>query len=109
MDNDAFIRIIKFDVANKKSTAQYAYKLAPVAFAAKPENEFKVNGVPDILNLGNNKLLVIERSFSTGRLACTIRVFIADLKDATDISEGVLKNNYSFFCIHFEQTHYLLK
>ena len=96
MDNDAFIRIIKFDVKDKKSTAQYAYKLAPVAFAAKPENEFKINGVPDILSLGNDKLLVIERSFSTGRLPCTIRVFIADLNDATDISMITLKDNHSF-------------
>ena len=96
MDNDAFIRIIKFDVKDKKSIAQYAYKLAPVAFAAKPENEFKINGVPDILSLGNDKLLVIERSFSTGRLPCTIRVFIADLNDATDISMITLKDNHSF-------------
>ena len=96
MDNDAFIRIIKFDVKDKKSTAQYAYKLAPVAFAAKPENEFKINGVPDILSLGNDKLLVIERSFSTGRLPCTIKVFIADLNDATDISMITLKDNHSF-------------
>ena len=96
MDNEAFIRIIKFDVKDKKSTAQYAYKLAPVAFAAKPENEFKINGVPDILSLGNDKLLVIERSFSTGRLPCTIRVFIADLNDATDISMITLKDNHSF-------------
>ena len=96
MDNDAFIRIIKFDVKDKKSIAQYAYKLAPVAFAAKPENEFKINGVPDILSLGNDKLLVIERSFSTGRLPCTIRVFIADLNDATDISMITLKGNHSF-------------
>jgi len=96
VDNGAFIRIIKFDVNNKKSIAQYAYKLAPVAFAARPENEFKVNGVPDILSLGNKKLLVIERSFSTGRLACTIKLFIADLNDATDVSEMVLKENHSF-------------
>jgi len=96
VDNNAFIRIIKFDVDHKKSTAQYAYKLSPVAFAAKPENEFKINGVPDILSLGNNKLLVIERSFSTGRLPCTIRVFIADLDGATDISEMTLKDNHSF-------------
>ena len=96
IDNDAFIRIIKFDVKDKKSIAQYAYKLAPVAFAAKPENEFKINGVPDILSLGNDKLLVIERSFSTGRLPCTIRVFIADLNDATDISMITLKENHSF-------------
>jgi hypothetical protein len=96
VDNNAFIRIIKFDVADKKAKEQYAYKLEPVAYPAKPENEFKINGVPDILSLGNNKLLVIERSFSTGRLPCTIRIFVADLNHATDISTVTLKNNHSF-------------
>lgn len=96
VDNNAFIRVIKFDVREKKAVAQYAYKLEPVAFAAKPENEFKINGVPDILSLGNNKLLVVERSFSTGRLPSTIRVFIADLNGATDISEMTLKGNHDF-------------
>jgi hypothetical protein len=96
VDNNAFTRIIKFDAAGKKSIAQYAYKLAPVAYPAKPESEFKINGVPDILSLGNNKLLVIERSFSTGRLPCTIKVFIADLNRATDISSMTLQGNRSF-------------
>jgi hypothetical protein len=96
VDNDAFIRIIQFDVAGKKATGQFAYKLEPVAYPTKPEKEFKINGVPDILSLGNNRLLVIERSFSTGRLPCTIRVFIADLNGATDISTTTLKGNHSF-------------
>ena len=96
VDNHACIRIIKFDVATKKCTRQYAYKLEPVAYAAKPENEFKINGVPDILSLGNNKLLVIERSFSTGRLPCTIRIFMADLNGASDINTATLKDNQSF-------------
>ena len=96
VDNNAFVRIIKFDVTAKKCLAQYGYKLEPVAYAAKPESEFKINGVPDILSLGNNKLLVVERSFSTGRIACTIKVFIADLSNATDISLTVLKGSQSF-------------
>lgn len=90
-ENNAFIRIYKFDVKTKTNTAQYAYKLSPVAYRAVPENAFKVNGVPDILSLGNNKLLVIERSFSTGRLPCTIKVFIANLEGATDVSNINLK------------------
>ncbi|MEO6540476.1 MAG: esterase-like activity of phytase family protein [Ferruginibacter sp.] len=96
VDNNTFIRIIKFDAPGKKSIAQYAYKLEPVAYPAKPESEFKINGVPDILSLGNNKLLVMERSFSTGRLSCTIKLFIADLNGATDISLMTLQNNPSF-------------
>lgn len=96
IDNNAFIRICKFSVAGKKSIAQYAYKLEPAAYAPRPANAFFINGVPDILYLGNNKLLVIERSFSTGRLACTIKLFIADLAGANDVSGLALKGNTAF-------------
>lgn len=99
VDNNTCIRIIKLDVKHRKSTAQYAYKLEPVAHPAKPENEFKINGVPDILSLGNNKLLVVERSFSTGRLPCTIRVFMADLNGASDVSGKTLKTDHTFTAV----------
>lgn len=95
-DNHALIRILKFDVASKKNIAQYAYPLSPVAYPPVPADAFKINGVPDILNLGNNKLLVIERSFSTGRLPCTIKVFEADLSQATDITGRSLKMDNNF-------------
>ena len=94
---NTYIRILKFDVASKKNIAQYAYQLEPVAYPATPATAFKINGVPDILNIGSNRFLVIERSFSTGRPACTIKVFITDLNPATDIKDIVsLKTNKSF-------------
>ena len=85
-DKGAYIRLLKFDVATKKNTAQYAYKPDNVAHAAVPENGYKINGIPDILSIGNNQLLVIERSYSTGRMACTIKVFAADLNTATNVT-----------------------
>jgi hypothetical protein len=91
-DNNAFIRFLKFDVASRTNTAQYAYKLEPVAYPASPANAFKINGVPDILSLGKNQFLVIERSFSSGRLPCTIKVFLADLSTATDVTNITLMN-----------------
>ncbi|HEV8505720.1 MAG TPA: esterase-like activity of phytase family protein [Chitinophagaceae bacterium] len=84
-DSAAWIRIIKFDTEKRNQVAQFAYKIEPVAYAAAPPNSFKINGVSAILPAGENKLLVVERSFSTGRLACTIRVFLADVNEATDI------------------------
>jgi hypothetical protein len=96
-DNNAYIRILKFDAASKKNIAQYAYKLEPVAYPATPATAFKINGVPDILSIGDNKFLVIERSFSTGKQACTIRVFITSLDAATDIKDiPSLKANANF-------------
>ena len=95
-ENNAYTRIYKFDVKTRQCMAQYAYKLSPVAYPAVPENAFKINGIPDILSLGKNKLLVIERSFSTGRLPCTIKLFVADLAGATNISNQSLLNPGSF-------------
>lgn len=95
-DNKAYIRLLKFDAATKKNTAQFAYKLEPVAWPANPPTAFRINGVPDILSLGKNKLLVIERSYSTGRINCSIKVFIADLEGATDITGQSLQQFTSF-------------
>lgn len=92
--NDAWVRLYKFNVSNGKPVAQYAYKLDPVAHAPNPPGSFMVNGIPDIMDIGNNRLLVMERSFSTGRLACTIKIFMVDLNEGEDISAIIsLKNN----------------
>ena len=67
-----------------------------MAYPANPSTGFKINGVPDIISIGNNKLLVIERSFSTGRLPSTIKVFIADLNAVTDVTNIPLMNSTQF-------------
>lgn len=83
--NDAWIRIYAFHYASGKNTAQYAYKLEPVAYPTNPAGAFMVNGISDILDAGNNRLLVMERSFSTGRMPCTVRIYLADLSKANDV------------------------
>ena len=96
-DTTAWIRIFKYNAATKKQIQQYAYKLEAVAYATTPADAFKVNGVPDILSIGDDKLLVMERSFSTGRLACTIKIYETDLSLATDIKNNPsLQNNKDF-------------
>ena len=92
------IRIIKFDVQTRKPIAQYAYKLDAVARKPLIGDAFRINGVPEILWLADNKLLILERSFSTGILSCTIKVYLADLSAATDVSEIsslTTNNNYT--------------
>lgn len=97
IENNAYTRILKFDIKRRKNIRQYAYRLSPVAYAPDPAKAFKINGIPDILSIGDNKLLVIERSFSSGRLACTIKLFLTELSKATDI-KGIssLKENKDF-------------
>jgi hypothetical protein len=85
MDQETYIRILKFDVATKENTAQYAYKPDPVAYQSNPLTEYKINGVPDILSIGDDRFIIIERSYSSGRIACTIKVFVADFSGATNI------------------------
>ena len=92
-DSAGIIRIIKYDVATKKPLAQYAYQIDPVAYPPVPAGAFIINGVADILSVDKNKLIVIERSFSTGRAACTIKIYLADLASAENIeNETSLKN-----------------
>ncbi|MGN6194385.1 MAG: esterase-like activity of phytase family protein [Ginsengibacter sp.] len=92
-DSTAVTRILQFDMISKKPVAQYAYPLDPVAYAPITPSAFKINGISDILWLSDNQFLVIERSFSTGRLACTIKVFQADISSAENINDiDSLKN-----------------
>lgn len=85
-DSTAWVRILRYRVADKKLLAQYAYRVDAVAHVPDPPGAFRINGIPDILHLGNNLMLVMERSYSTGKTACTIRIYLADLSTATDVS-----------------------
>lgn len=92
-DSAAVTRILQFDMISKKPVAQYAYPLDPVAYAPITPSAFKINGISDILWVADNRFLVVERSFSTGRLACTIKVFQADISSAENINDvDSLKN-----------------
>ncbi len=84
-DSSGICRIIKFNMATKKAVAEYAYKIDPVAHPPLRPGGFKINGIPDILSIGNNQLLVLERSFSTGNLSCTIKVYLADISGAENL------------------------
>ena len=92
-DSTGMARIVEFNIHTKKAIAQYAYTIDAVAHPPIPSSGFKINGISDILWIGNKKLLVIERSYSTGRPASTIKVFLADLSSAENIQKiSSLKN-----------------
>ena len=88
VDSAGITRIIKFNIPTKKAVAEYAYKIDPVAHPPFPPGSSKINGIPDILAIDNSHLLVIERSYSTGHLSCTIKVYLADISSAENI-EGL--------------------
>lgn len=79
------IRLYQFNAKTKKNTAQYGYQLEPIAREPDPKGAFGVNGISAIQYYGRNQLLVVERSYSTGTQACTVKVFLCDLKKATNV------------------------
>ncbi len=85
-DTATWTRILKYDVAAKKLLAQYAYHIDPVPYKPITPNGTMMNGIPDILCVDHNHMLVMERSYSEGRLSCSIRVFMADMSKASNIA-----------------------
>lgn len=92
-DTTGWIRIIKFNRKLKQAVGQYAYQIDAVPFPAIPAGAHKINGVSDILYTGNDKFIVIERAFSTGRGPSDIRVYLADINGAEDISSRSLQQS----------------
>lgn len=85
-DSTSWVRFLKFDMASKKQVAQYAYEIDAIPYTANPPGAFKINGVSDILYLGDDKFIVIERAYSTGRIPTDIKIYLADARDAENIA-----------------------
>ncbi|WP_016988246.1 esterase-like activity of phytase family protein [Flavobacterium sp. ACAM 123] len=85
LTKSGLIRLYEFDVKSRKNTAQYAYELDPIAHEPNPKDGFAVNGVSAIQYYGKDQLLVVERSYSVGKQACTIKVYLCDFSKATDV------------------------
>lgn len=79
----AITRILKFNVANKKNTAQYAYNLGALPVKPTVENSWNVNGISEILAINNHTLLVMERAWAKGHDDHSfIKLFLVDLNGA---------------------------
>jgi hypothetical protein len=78
-------RVIAFDAASGRRTAEYAYVVDPVAAAPTPAGSFATNGLVEMLAVGDRQFITVERSFSTG-VGNAIRLFYSDARGATDVS-----------------------
>lgn len=85
-NNNSYLRLFGIDRFTGKQVGEFAYRAEKVAFAPSPADAYRINGVSEILFLDSNRFLVMERSFSTGRRSCTVRIFLASFAGATDIS-----------------------
>ena len=85
-DSSTWIRFLRFDAKTGRIQGQYGYRLDPVTHPPQPAGAFKINGISEILYIGGDRLLVVERSFSTGNPGCSVKVYLANLSEAGDIS-----------------------
>lgn len=96
-DQNTWLRFYEFNAKSKRNTKQFAYKPDPIVYPANPVNAFKVNGIPEILYIGNNQFIVIERAYSTGKQKCTIKLFLVDATGATDVKNIFSLQNSTAF------------
>ncbi len=80
-------RVIEFDTASRQAQAEYAYEVSPLAALPVPATAFATNGLVEMLAVGDRQFLTIERSFSTGVPGNAIRLYYADARNATDVSD----------------------
>ncbi|WP_165865764.1 esterase-like activity of phytase family protein [Vallicoccus soli] len=78
-------RLLRYDARTGRLDRTVVYETEPVAAPASPAGAFSTNGLVDVLPLGRDEVLAVERSFSTGA-GNTIKVFRASLRGATDVT-----------------------
>lgn len=90
------VRLYQLDVKSKTNTAQYAYRLDAVAHEPSPATGFFINGISAIQYYNKNQLLVVERSYSVGKQECTIKVYLCDFAQATDVKKIASLQNQAY-------------
>jgi len=93
------VRISKINKNTGEIVFQFVYELDAIPKDSKPAGKFRVNGMPEILALGNKQFLVIERAYASGYDdgGNTVKIFKVNAQNATDIKAiATLKSaNYS--------------
>ena len=79
-------RLLKIDLSSGRTVAEYLYQVGPVPDEPRPATAFRTNGISEILALDNERLLVLERSFSVG-VGNTVRIYLVNLQGAADIKD----------------------
>jgi 3-phytase len=83
-EHGALTRITVHDANTGLPLAQYAYPLEPL-FATPPAGGTDTNGVSDIVSLGHDRFLVLERASIYSDNNWKARIYLVDLHGATDV------------------------
>jgi len=85
LEHGAVVRILVFDAETGRAVAERAYRVEPVPDEPRPPDAYRSIGVSEMLALDNDRVLVVERSFSAG-VGNTVRIFLADLATGDDVT-----------------------
>lgn len=83
LEHGTTVRVVVFDPGTRRSVMERAYRVEPVPDEPQPPDAYRSIGVSEILALDNDRILVVERSFSAG-VGNTVRIFLADLRTGDD-------------------------
>jgi len=77
-------RLLVIDLFTGRPVAEYLYRVGPVPDEPRPATAFITNGIAEILTLDEQRLLVVERSFSAG-VGNRVRIYLVDLEGAANL------------------------
>lgn len=89
LGQSSFARILEYRLSAGEPGAEYVYVVNPVAETPVPPDQFRVNGLVELLPLDNvGTMLALERSFSVGAEGGgnTIWLYEIQTQAATDVS-----------------------
>jgi 3-phytase/alkaline phosphatase D len=107
LGQSSLARILEYRLSSGQPGAEYVYVVNPVAETPFPENQFRVNGLVELLPLDNlGTMLALERSFSVGAEGGgnTIWLYEIQTQGATDVSgyDSLYPNGVSQPPVDFE-------
>jgi len=77
-------RLLVIDLTTGGAVAEHLYLVGPVPDEPRPATAFSTNGISEILALDEQRLLVVERSFSVG-VGNRVRIYLVDLEGAANV------------------------
>lgn len=85
LEHVRYNRFIQWNLSHNKVLAEYAYHTDSITEKPFPFNGEIINGISAILSVGNNKVIVLERAYSSGHKGNHVKLYLADYAHATDV------------------------
>jgi predicted extracellular nuclease len=86
LDHGSPARLLVLEPTTGLPIAEYLYEVGAVPDMPHPSTALSTNGISEILALDNNRLLIVERSFSAG-VGNRVRIYLVDLEGASNIKD----------------------